>query len=347
VRSDDEQPSVYLDLVDPLPDESDGQRPFTEVRRAMTLPTLVAQLRRELVDDDEDKRAVAVGALARLAAEGVPGADPSGWWALRDLSDDRPLRSADEPVRISPSKVESFGQCGLRWLFSACGGDGPSVGAASIGTLVHDIAAELGDVDAARLRAEVDARWGRLGLPAGWASDRKRTEAHAMVGWLARYFERAEQQGWQRLGAELEMKVTLGRAVVSGRVDRLERLPDGSLRVIDYKTGSSKPREDDLPTHPQLGAYQVAVDAGAFGEHGTTCGGAALLQIGKGANRRDITLQEQRPLHTHDDPDWAQRLIAETAEGMAGATFTATVGTWCEQCAVRSSCPAQPEGKTL
>ncbi|MDF2144246.1 ATP-dependent DNA helicase [Knoellia sp. p5-6-4] len=347
VRSDDEQPSVYLDIVDPLPDESDGQRPFTEVRRAMTLPTLVAQLRRELVDDEEDKRAVAVGALARLAAEGVPGADPSGWWALRDLSDDRPLRGADEPVRISPSKVESFGQCGLRWLFSACGGDGPSVGAASIGTLVHDIAAELGDVDAATLRDEVDARWGRLGMPAGWASDRKRTEAHAMVGWLARYFERAEREGWQRLGAELEMKVTLGRAVVSGRVDRLERLPDGSLRVIDYKTGSSKPREDDLPTHPQLGAYQVAVDAGAFGEHGTTSGGAALLQIGKGANRRDITLQEQRPLHTHDDPDWAQRLIAETADGMAGATFTATVGTWCEQCAVRSSCPAQPEGKTL
>jgi RecB family exonuclease len=168
-----------------------------------------------------------------------------------------------------------------------------------------------------------------------------------MVGWLARYFERAEQQGWQRLGAEIEMKVTLGRAVVSGRVDRLERLPDGSLRVIDYKTGSSKPREDDLPTHPQLGAYQVAVTGGAFGEHGTTTGGAALLQIGKGANKRDITLQEQRPLPTHDDPQWAERLIAETADGMAGATFTATVGSWCDQCAVRSSCPAQPEGKTL
>ncbi len=347
VRSDDEQPSVYLDIVDPLPDESDGLRPFTEVRRAMTLPTLVAQLRRELVDDDEQTRAVAVGALARLAAEGVPGADPAGWWALRDLSDDRPLRGPDEPVRVSPSKVESFGQCGLRWLFTACGGDGPSVGAASIGTLVHDIASELGDVDEARMRAEVDARWGRLGLPAGWASDRKRTEAHAMVRWLARYFDRAEREGWQRLGAELDMKVTLGRAVVSGRVDRLERLPDGSLRVIDYKTGSSKPREDDLPTHPQLGAYQVAVDGGAFGEHGTTSGGAALLQIGKGANKRDITLQEQRPLHTHDDPQWAERLITETADGMAAATFTATVGTWCDQCSVKASCPAQPEGKTL
>ncbi len=113
-------------------------------------------------------------------------------------------------MRISPSKVESFGQCGLRWLFSACGGDGPSQGAANIGTLVHDIAAEVGDADEATLRAEVDARWGRLGLPQGWVSDRKRLEAHAMVGWLARYFDRASQQGWARLGAELDMEVALG-----------------------------------------------------------------------------------------------------------------------------------------
>ena len=349
VRSDDEQPSVYLDIVDPLPDDSDGLRGFTEVRRAMTLPTLVAQLRREVVSDDTKTSAQAVAALARLAHEGVPGADPRSWWALREVSDDRPLRAEGEVVRISPSKVESFGQCGLRWLFSACGGDGPSQGAANIGTLVHDIAAEVGDADEATLRAEVDARWGRLGLPQGWVSDRKRLEAHAMVGWLARYFDRATQQGWARIGAELDMEVALGRALISGRVDRLERLADGSLRVIDYKTGSasSKPREDDLPTHPQLGAYQLAVTGGAFAEHGTASGGAALLQIGKGANKRDITLQEQRPLHTHDDPQWAERLVAETAAGMAGATFTATVGPWCDVCAVKASCPAQPEGKTL
>ena len=50
---------------------------------------------------------------------------------------------------MSPSKVDGFGDCTLRWLLSACGGDGPEPWApANIGTLVHDIAAELGDVDA-------------------------------------------------------------------------------------------------------------------------------------------------------------------------------------------------------
>ena len=228
VRSDDEQPSVYLDVVDPETIATQGDRPFAEVARTMTLPTLVGELRRQLVSDDSAVRATAVAALARLTHEGVPGADPGQWWVLREVSDDRPLRAGDQEVRVSPSKVESFGNCGLRWLLGSVGGDGPSVGAADIGTLVHDIAAELGDVDADTLVAEVDARWGRLGMPAGWVSDRKRHEAHRMVRRLATYFDEARAGGWVRLGAELDMRVVLGRAVLSGKVDRIEGTPDGT-----------------------------------------------------------------------------------------------------------------------
>ncbi|GAA4720113.1 ATP-dependent DNA helicase [Pedococcus ginsenosidimutans] len=347
VRSDDEQPSVYLDVVDPETIAEQGDRPFAEVARTMTLPTLVGQLRRQLLDPDPVERDTAVAALARLTHERVPGADPAEWWVMRSVTDDRPLRTADEQVGVSPSKVESFGKCGLRWLFSSVGGDGPSVGAADIGTLVHSIAHDLGDADAERMVAEVDARWGRLGLPAGWVSDRKRTEAHEMVRRLGRYFREAEAAGWTRLGAELDMRVVLGRAVLTGQVDRLERTPDGQgLRVVDYKTGSSKPRNDELARHPQLGAYQLGVEHGAFPEHGTTTAGAALLQVGKGALVK-TTLQTQPPLSEDEDPQWAAELVGSTAEGMAASTFHATVGEWCTQCQVRSSCPVQPEGRVL
>ncbi len=345
VRSDDEQPSVYLDVAGPLPDDCDGQRAFTEVGRAMTLPTLVAELRRQLLDPSQRVREVAVAALARLTGEGVAGADPAQWWVLRPVSDDRPLRADGEPVRVSPSKVEGFGKCGLRWLLSSVGGDGPSMGASDIGTLVHDVVADLGDADAATLVAEVDARWARLGMPAGWLSDRKRAEAHLMVQRLARYFTESAATGWTKVGAEVDLRVALGRAELSGRVDRLEQGPDGALRVIDYKTGSSKPRNDELAHHPQLGAYQLAVELGAF-DAGATSAGAALLQVGKAANVR-TTLQEQPPLAESDDPGWAARLVAETAEGMAAAAFAARSGEWCSQCAVRACCPAQPEGRVL
>lgn len=350
VRSDDEQPSVYLDVVDPPDEETGGLREPTEITLTMTLPALVGRLRRQLFDADQRTREAAAAALARLATEEVPGADPRQWWALREASDDRPLRTADQAVRVSPSKVESFGRCGLRWLLSACGGDGPSQGAANIGTLVHDIVAELGDTDAQTLGAEVDVRWGRLGMPSGWLSDRKRAEAKLMVERLATYFVKAASEGWTRVGAEVDMEVTLGRAVLRGRVDRLELGHDEALRVVDYKTGSSAPPEKDLERHPQLGAYQVAITGGAFAEHGSASAGAALLHVGKAitsANPATYKLQAQAPLDRHEDPGWAQRLLRETAEGMAGSRFTATVGDWCDVCAVKAACPARSEGKVL
>jgi RecB family exonuclease len=333
-------------VVDPDTIERHGDRPFADVSRTMTLPSLVGELRRQLVDGSRPERATAVTALARLTREGIAGADPAQWWVMREVSDDRPLRDADEPVRISPSKVQSFGECGLRWLLGSVGGDGPPVGAADLGTLVHDIAHELGDVDAATMQAEVDARWARLGMPPGWVSDRKRGEAHLMVQRLAGYFDQARASSWDKVGAEIAMKAVLGRAVVSGRVDRLERMPGGGLRVVDYKTGGSKPAKAELATNPQLGVYQLAVEAGAFGADDTVTAGAALLQIGK-AGGVGFQLQEQEPLPAAEDPGWAADLVAQTAEGMAGSRFRAAPGSWCTMCAVRSSCPAQPEGRVL
>jgi RecB family exonuclease len=349
VRSDDEQPSAYLDVVDP-PDESDDGdelRSFSEVPRPMTLAGLVAELRREVVvGATVTDRHTAAGQLARLAAARVAGADPSSWWALTPLSDDRPVRAEGVGVSVSPSRIESFNDCSLRWLLSACGGDGPSVGAANIGTLIHDIAAELGDADEAAMRAEVEVRWGRLGLPEGWLSRRQQSEAQAMVARLARYFEESAASGWERIGVELDLQVELGRALLRGRVDRLERDSNGGLRVIDLKTGSGKPSKGDLLRNAQLGAYQAAVEHGAFADHGRVSAGAALLQVGKAAGVK-ITLQQQGPLSEEDDPGWAQALVRDTAEGMAGSDFLATIGAACTFCSVRSSCPAQPEGRVI
>ncbi len=360
VRSEDEQPSVYLDLVDPpgqWPDEPLDPRddPGARMERVrqpvdvvppLTLPALVARLRRDLVIGSVAQARSAATALRRLAVEGVPGADPGRWWALRPVSDDRPLREVDQQVRVSPSKVETFATCGLRWLLTTAGGDSPSVGRANLGTLVHDIAHELGDdVDVPTLVAEVDRRWGRLGLPPGWSTDRLRQEAHGMVTRLVDYYERAPREGWELVGSEVTMEAEIGRAVVTGRVDRLERDAQGGLRVLDYKTGSSVPTKAAMDQHLQLAVYQVAVEHGAF-EAGTDSAGAAILRLSKKAPRDNVPLT-QRPLAEQDDPGWAQDVVAQVADGMAGASVQAVAGEHCKFCPVRSSCPVQPEGDVV
>ncbi len=342
VRSEDEQPSPYLDVVDPCAHD----RPFTDVPRPLSLPGLVAELRREVVARDPRVRAGAVASLARLAVAGVPGADPAGWWALRGTSDDRPRRDPHSPVEVSPSAVDRFTRCGLQWALRAAGGEGPSVGAADIGTLVHDVAHDLGDTDAATYAAEIERRWGRLGLPPGWLSRRDLARAQRMAARLAAYVEEATAAGWRRAASEATMRVALGRAVVTGRVDRVEVGPDGRVRVVDLKTGSTKPRADEVRRHGQLGAYQAAVEAGALEEHGRESAGAALLQLGKAAGAR-TTLQTQVALAEDPEPTWAADLLAVTADAMGAATFTATPGEWCGACRLQTSCPAREEGRRL
>ncbi len=347
VRSEQEQPSVYLDLLDPIPPDADEGRPFADPGRALTLPGLVGALRRDAASpDDPLVRARAGRELARLAAAGVPGADPAGWWSLIPAPQPRPRRGEDAPVRVSPSKVEQFGTCELQWLLRAHGGDGVKSPSATIGTLVHDVAAELGDVDAEALIAEIDRRWPQLGLPRGWVAERKRADAHAMARRLTAYVHSRQAAGWRVVGVELDAAADFGRAELRGRVDRLEQDDAGRLRAIDYKTGSSKPGKDDLVRHPQLGAYQAAVAGGAFADLGIEPAGAALLQLGRAANV-GVTLQGQVALGDDPDPEWAARMIVETADGMAGARFAATPGQHCRMCPVATSCPARAEGGVI
>jgi RecB family exonuclease len=289
-------------------------------------------------------REIAAGHLARLAAEGVPGASPAEWYGLLPLSDDSPLRGPEEPVRVSPSRVEQFDTCALRWLLETAGGS-PGPGAAQgLGTLVHDAATLTEDPANATeeaLNARVDAGWQGLDLGGPWFADKERERARRMLakllGWL-------RENGRDLVAVEEGFSVSIGRAVLEGRVDRLERDADGRLVVVDLKTGKSAPRNDDVATNPQLGAYQLAVTLGGF-EHvapGADTGGAALVQLGTSA--KSAREQGQGPLPAAEDPAWAEELVTRVAEGMAGSVFTAVVNDRCQVCPVRTSCPANTDG---
>lgn len=351
VRSEDEQPSPYLDLVDPLGGGSsadpDRLREFARVEPPMTLRAMVAALRREVTVPA--RRDAAADLLADLAREGVPGASPDSWWAFHALSDDRPRRLPEQTVQVSPSGIESFAECGLRWLLTTAGGRGPDQGSANLGTLVHEIAAEFGDDDPAQMHDALEERWGRLGMGSGWLAARTKEQAHRMLTLLAGYVEGARVQGWTPVGHELGFRVDVGRAQVSGSVDRLEHRAGEGLRVIDYKTGSSAPSAADLKSNAQLGAYQVAIVQGAFATAARDAGvpaderdrtaGAALVQVGK-ASLKD-TAKEQVQAAISDETPWAQDLIRDTGEGMSARSFQATVGSRCGNCEVRHACPLQ------
>jgi RecB family exonuclease len=364
VSGDDEQPSGLVDLVrTPEPPEAagqptggrgrngataddDGEVQHTPLARALSLPSVVARLRQVVTDGAEPASQVQAAAtgLARLAAAGVAGADPEGWYGLAGLSDERSLAEPGEPVRVSPSKVEQFDTCGLRWLLETSGGTQPANFAQNVGVLVHDLASECPDADPETLARELDRRWPRLGLPDSWLTDVQRRRAEDMVAKLAAYIAGTRAQGRSLVGVEVDVAVRIGRAVIGGRVDRLDRLPDGSLRVVDLKTGKYAVSVADGEVNPQLGVYQLAVQEGAFAEEQPVSAGAELVFVG--TSTKSASVRDQPPLPA-GGTSWARDLLDVVADGMAGSTFEAREGPHCRKCPARASCPVQPEGRRV
>ncbi|WP_407940444.1 ATP-dependent helicase [Micromonospora auratinigra] len=325
--------------------------PVTLPPRGLTLSALVAELRTAVVDPAAPvtRRRAAAAELARLAAAGVAGAHPDDWWGLRGLSDDRPLVDPGEPVRVTPSAMESALRCSLRWLLERHGGSPPASAAQGVGNLVHAAAmlAEDATVDRTTLLEYVAARFDAIELAARWMVGPERQRAEAMVDKLLRWLAGNPRR---LLAIEHEFAVRLddpARPVeLTGRVDRLEVDADGRLVVIDLKTGKSTAvTEREVAEHPQLGAYQAAVEAGAFGEFGDEPGGAALVQLGTGA--RDAKEQSQAAAGEGPEAGWATALVRRTADTMAAATFAAVANSKCRVCPVRSSCPVSGQGRQV
>jgi len=347
VADTDAQPSPFCELVEPCDEDVDPRR--AQAPSPLDLRGLVALLRSRLeqsvLDGAPDGSAAAL--LARLAREGVAGADPAGWHGLADPSSDAPLWGPDEKVPVSPSKVEAAATCALRWALEAAGGTAAASAGQSLGTLVHSIAQSHPTGSHAELAAELDRRWGELGLGTGWPAVVERRRAEQMVRRLAEYVRDAGRP----IVVEGEFLLELDRAVVRGSADRIEVVdeggPDGppTARVSDLKTGRQAPSPAQALENPQLGAYQLAVDAGAFAElpPGTRSAGAQLVfvsDVNKGP-----ALRTQPALGPEDDgPSWARTLVEDVAGRMAASRFTATVNPLCPHCPVRRSCPVHDEG---
>ncbi len=341
VAGDDEQPSRFLDELDPC----DGDRPLTPPQRGVHLPGVVAELRAAACDPGtpDAVRETAAGELARLAAADVPGADPATWWGLAELSDRGPVADPERPVPVSPSRIDAFLRCEVRALLQSVGGrDGDAVSAA-LGVLVHDIAATSpAEAEVTELERRLDERWATLDFGARWFAANERVRATGILTRLAEWLH-ASRRELSLVAVEEPFSVEVGDALLSGRVDRLERDAAGRLIVVDLKTGKSKPSPAEVLEHPQLAAYQLAVTAGAFPGEGSRSGGAVLVQL---AAKGDVE-QRQGPLGAAGDPDAIATTVAAIAQRLRGGEFTAIANSLCRHCDLRTSCPLHNEGRQV
>jgi RecB family exonuclease len=343
----DQRPSRFLTEL--AGDEVPIERVADAHHRWLSMPALTADLRRAAADSRAAPavRQAAAVQLARLAAAGVRAAHPREWYALTELSDAGPIVAGGETVRLSPSQVESFTRCGLRWLLEAAVGAGRSDVLRHLGTVIHAAAVLAASGATERAVADrIDEIWHHLDFGSAWYSAKQRALAERMVRkFLAWHAENPREL----VAVEQSLKVRIGPVEITGRVDRLESDGQGRAVVVDLKTGGSAPREDELDRHPQLGVYQLAVLLGAFERLGLAePGGAELVQVGKasGVTMR-AKVQRQGALAEDPEPGWAKDLVETVAAGMAGPLFEAKVNPGCRTCPVASCCPVHPDGEQV
>lgn len=342
----EERPSRFLNELLPGAIE---QSQLDEKTRWLSLSALVADLRSAVTDPSrpEPLRRAAAGHLARLARAGVRGAKPENWYAITALSDSGPAFAEDEQITISPSQVEAFTTCGLRWLLASAVGaqEGGPNEYSTMGKVIHAVAEMAGaddGIDEVHVAERLDEIWNDLEFRSSWYSEKQREQAAKMVD---RFLAWHRDNPNEVVALEESFKVDLGRVVIKGRIDRAERDERGRAVIIDVKTSSTAVPKDDLARHPQLGVYQYAVMLGAFERHGLIePGGAKLIQVGKAAFAARAREQEQPPPADDEDPEWPKKLIEVVATGMASDVFQARANDKCRTCPVRSCCPVHDEG---
>lgn len=332
VDSEDQQvSSIFSTLFGHIPEAEDF------LANRYTLRGMVGLLRRRLIEatGPEERLACALG-LARLTIEGTPGASADNWFGLIPISTEEPLVALDEDptaeVWVKPSQLDDFLSCPLHWFMNAHGATDKTF-ETSLGILMHSAMEQEEGKTEDQLWQVIEQRWGSLQFEADWLEQRERRKAKRMLGVMVSYLDQARSNGVKVLGREIEFKFQLGRAIVSGKVDRIEQNPDGTIMIVDLKTSASLPSKADTEENPQLGIYQLAFAKHAFNhvegiDDDSVMAGAKLVFVSQAKpherEQSSIVGVEHRQ---QDFEDLIENAVAEMS--LTKKVFVANIGSHC------------------
>jgi DNA helicase II / ATP-dependent DNA helicase PcrA len=247
-------------------------------------------------------------------------------------------------LALSASDIELYRTCPLKYKFARVFAipEEPTINQ-RFGILMHRVlerfhAEEIDDAggpgDAVsrgdresldRLLRLFEAGWYRAGF--GSSDDELQFRDRAVAA-LTRYWERNAQSPASPVWLERGFAFELGPHQLRGRIDRVDRLPEGGYELIDYKTGDPKaPTElaDDL----QLALYRLGARE------------AWKVDVEAGSYWYVLADQKVPVPSSPDDRERVERTVLEVGEGIQGQDFeprpSYEVCSWCDY---RVTCPA-------
>jgi DNA helicase-2/ATP-dependent DNA helicase PcrA len=251
------------------------------------------------------------------------------------------LRARDEPslepflprrgegLMLSASDIETYRTCPLKYKFARVFRipQEPTINQ-RFGILVHQVL-ERFHAGAGRsldeLHGLLAAGWRRGGFGESEQERQLREKARAA---LSAYHERFSREAGEPLWFERAFSFRLGPHQLRGRVDRVDRLPDGGYELIDYKTGRPKSQaqlEDDV----QLSLYAI--------------GAREAWRLTPALRSYHYVLDDEKVALPSEEGDGEaiRETVLEVGEGIMGQGFEPTPSyAACSVCEYRIMCPA-------
>jgi DNA helicase-2/ATP-dependent DNA helicase PcrA len=232
---------------------------------------------------------------------------------------------------LSATDIETYRTCPLKYKFARVFRipSEPTINQ-RFGILVHQVLERFHTGGTAagslpELLGLLDAGWRRGGF--GDSEEERQLRAKATQA-LLRYHERFKGEEAEPVWFERAFSFSLGPHLLRGRVDRVDKLPDGGYELIDYKTGRPK-SATQLREDVQLSLYAV--------------GARESWQLEAAHQAYYYVLDDEKvPVErTDDDRDWITETVFEVADGILGQGFEPTPS-WsaCSMCDYRIACPA-------
>jgi DNA helicase-2/ATP-dependent DNA helicase PcrA len=240
-------------------------------------------------------------------------------------------RRGDGALSLSASDLDLYLTCPLKYKFARVFGipQEPTINQ-RFGILIHNVLERFHkeaeeDDSFERLMDLFEAGWRRTGF--GGSDDELQFRDRAVKA-MRLYWEREQESEGEPVWLERKFDIQIGPHHVRGRVDRVDRLPDGSHELIDYKTGERK-TEADLENDLQLALYRLAARE------------AWDIEAATGSYYYVLDADKVAAPTKPDDAERVERTVLEVGEGVLSQDFeprpAATTCSWCDY---RLVCPA-------